>query len=130
MLVLFGQLRVLLFVSLVAALVHVTWSGVLAYAVGQLYPHRLINVRAFNNDPAAFAPLAASLMKGAADKRLIVFVGSSWTFGYDYRESIVFTRHVARALPDAAVVNVSLLAGSTFNMPERVACALASAERE
>jgi hypothetical protein len=116
------------FAALAACAIHVAWTTVILLSIEHNYRHRLFNLRKIeaSNIHIPYTGFVASLVQHAGS-RPIVFIGSSFTFGYDYSEDFIFTRKVAAALPGTPVVNASMLAWNVFGMMETTLCALTQA---
>jgi hypothetical protein len=115
-------------VIVAACATHLVWTTAVLLSIESSYQHRLFNLRKIeaNNIHIPYTGFVTSLIQHAGN-RPIVFIGSSFTFGYDYSEGLIFTRKVAASLPEKTVVNASMLAWNIFGMFETTLCALTQA---
>jgi hypothetical protein len=99
----------------VAVLTHVGFSGFLALLTEHCFAHRMVNIRALENqDMKARTELIASFLNAVRrdERPLIGFFGSSFSFGYPFPPSAPMSGETCSAFPDHRVVNVSVLGAS------------------
>jgi len=109
-----------------AALAHVATSVLAAAALRELYPHRIYDVRKWSDDAVASFRLVGSFLNENAvpqDRPVIVFAGSSVTFGYRFPEQVTFARLFADRHQDARVLNVSIIAADVSAVNDWIVCA-------
>jgi hypothetical protein len=114
-----------------AVAAHLVWSlSVAAYLAGA-YDHRLPNVRKLADTVGNWVPMAEVYAKtfGNSDKATVLFIGSSFSFGYSYADSIIFSRALAQLAPDASVANISIVGADQNGLSSVVGCALKDAGR-
>jgi hypothetical protein len=90
--------------ALAAVLAHLAFAGGIAAALYWGYPHRIYDVRNWPNDKEIGALVTAFLHTRPSD---VVFVGSSFTFGYPWQEPVIFSRLVGRGT-NVSVVGTDL----------------------
>lgn len=118
--------RFLLGGIIAATVVHVATSVVAVWGLYVLYPHRIYDVRRWSDDAAASFRLVGTYLAENAvrrDRPLIVFAGSSVTFGHQFHESVIFTRLFADRHATAAVLNVSIIAADVSAVNDWIVCA-------
>ena len=107
-----------------AGALHLGWSGVLAAIVARGYQHRAPNITTIEG-PERFALLGRFIAHEAAAAQarpFLAFVGSSFTYGYPWRESAIFSYRYAERHPQAKVVNLSMLSADTTSLNDWIFC--------
>jgi hypothetical protein len=105
---------------------HVLWSALLSAALTAGYRHRVFDVRRWDGpwaDTTELLARFASVRGRALGRRMVVFVGSSFTYGYAWQEPVIYSRRFAELRPDAAVINLSVI-GADTTVSEWALCGL------
>ena len=90
------------------------------------YGHRIFDVRRFSNDAVVNFLLVGTFLKSTTMNRnrpVIVFAGSSVTYGYHWHERVTFANLFASRHSTATVVNASIIAGDVSAMNDWIVCA-------
>lgn len=109
---------------------HFIWSAAVVGALNEYYDHRVLNVRNVENLGREWEDLTTSFSAekfNAArikQKPLIMFVGSSVTYGFPWQESVVFSKLVANALPRYEVANLSIVGAGMRGLTDFATCYL------
>lgn len=112
---------------------HLLWSWAMTALLSSAYDHRIFDVRRWPADlpRPAVAELVAAFVRdhAAADKPVTMFVGSSFTFGYPWSESVVMSKRYAEQHGEARVLNVSVLGAGLEVLNRSILCGLRAAGR-
>ena len=112
---------------------HVIWSLAMTELLATAYDHRIFDVRRWPVDlpRPAVAELVAAFVRdrAVADKPVTVFIGSSFTFGYPWSESVVMSKRYAQQHAGARVLNVSVLGAGLEVLNRSILCGLRAAGR-
>ena len=112
---------------------HLLWSWAMTALLATAYDHRIFDVRRWPADlpRPAVAELVAAFVRdrAAADEPITMFVGSSFTFGYPWSESVVMSKRYANEHPDTRVLNVSVLGAGLEVLNRSILCGLRAAGR-
>jgi hypothetical protein len=115
--------------------IHFAWSAIIVGMLRIFYEHRIINVRKIDNvglnwENFTTAFVSEAIKNSTSEKiPLAMFVGSSVTYGFPWPESVIYTKLVARELPDWAVVNLSIPGVGMRAMTDFATCALTANRR-
>lgn len=116
-------------ISILAA--HVLWTGLIVFLLQHYYDHRLINIRklkSFEETGTDFSTafFHTAVTESANGKHAVVFLGSSFTYGYPWQEGVVFSRVAARSLPGMKFANLSIIGAGIRDLTEHARCARAT----
>jgi hypothetical protein len=109
-----------------AAVAHLVIGLVVLTSLRVLYPHRVFDVRQWSDDVVASFRLIGTYLKSNArggDRPVLLFAGSSVTFGYPWHERFVFSRLVANQRPDYRMLNGSIIAADVSGINDWIVCA-------
>jgi hypothetical protein len=112
--------------ALAAGVAHLVVGLTVLASLYVLYPHRIFNVRQWSNDVVASFRLIGTYLNANArrrDRPVLLFAGSSVTFGYPWNERFVFTRLVANQRPDYRMINGSIIAADVSGINDWIVCA-------
>ena len=116
----------LLIAALCAAVMHLAESAVVAMTLDGAYRHRVFDVTRATAAATDRYRLLGSFLKSRQRMLAspsVTFAGSSFTFGYPWPESMVFSRLFASERPDVAVLNVSMLSADVASVNDWILCA-------
>jgi hypothetical protein len=130
-----AALRYALALLLVAAGAHIAWSATVAALLQALHGHRVPNVRKVENIGTRWEDIASTFVvqaRAAARERgrpLMLFLGSSVTWGHPWKEDAIFTHAIAARLPQWQVANLSIVGVATRGLTDFATCALPGSSR-
>jgi hypothetical protein len=110
-----------------AAAVHVLFAALLVFGIQATYRHRVFDVTRLPIDPIQrYELIGTFLREHASDPRpSVLFAGSSFTYGFPWRETAIFSRAFADAHRDRHVMNASLLSADVSSINDWILCAAA-----
>jgi hypothetical protein len=109
--------------ALGAVAMHLLWSSVLAAIVDHFYRHRAPDISRV--DGSYRFELFGRFMaheRSRTQRPIVAFVGSSFTYGYPWQESVIFSRRATGLFPEAMVLNLSMLSADTSSLNDWVFC--------
>lgn len=113
--------------AIVAALcLHASMAIAVTAGLRALYPQRIFDVRQWPDNPAeAFRLVGMFLNENArpTGRPVIVFAGSSVTYGYPMDDRVTFAHLFANARPHAKVLNTSIVAADVSAVNDSMICA-------
>jgi hypothetical protein len=129
----FSPWRVAGLMVVLACVAHLAWSSAMTELLASSYDHRIFDVRRWPSDLSR--PAVAQLVAAFAEDRLrgsdrrpsTVFIGSSFTFGYPWQESVVFSTRYAELRPDERVLNISVIGAALEVLNRGVLCGVRDA---
>lgn len=104
---------------------HLIFSGGLALSVRLVNRHRIFDVTRLPGPPVdRFRLIGAFLRAGVSGSRrpVVLFAGSSFTFGYPWRERLIFSRLFADRRTDVTVLNASVLSADVSTLNDWIVC--------
>jgi len=113
-------------VVVAAVLSHLLASAAVAGSLYALHSHRIFDVRRFSDDAVANFNLVGTFLiaRATANKSpLVVFAGSSVTFGHLWHEKVTFAGLHGNRHPEKTVLNASIIAGDVSAMNDWLVCA-------
>jgi hypothetical protein len=122
-----------LLLAVVAA--HLAWSAAVAGLLGALNDHRVANMSKIANLGTRWEDLASSfvtrtLAKARAQGRpVMMFLGSSVTWGHPWQESVIFTRVAAERLDGWKLANLSIVGAGMRGLTDFATCAINAQHR-
>jgi hypothetical protein len=130
-----ASIRYLLALLIAVAVAHVVWSAAVVGGLRSVFVHRVPNLATMTeNGPerevigSAFV-VETHISAQRERKPLMMFLGSSLTWGYPWQQDVIYTRIVADRLIGWKVVNMSMLAIGTRGITDFMTCALGPARR-
>ena len=111
---------------LAAAVAHLVIGLTVLTSLSVLYPHRVYDVRQWSDDAVASFRLIGTYLNANArrrDRPVLLFAGSSVTFGVPWHERFVFSRLVANQRPDYQMLNGSIIAADVSGINDWIVCA-------
>lgn len=91
---------------------HVIWSAILATALAAGYRHRVFDVRRWGGPTSDSVDLVSRFFakRGQpSDKPQVLFLGSSFTYGYPWQEDVIYSHVFASLRTEFDVLNVSVI---------------------
>jgi hypothetical protein len=131
-------MRILKFISALVVVFlcfHILWSSVVVVAFRTIYSHRIFDITKISNVGEEWESFTSSffghMMRVAygEKKPLVLFIGSSVTFGYSWQESVIYTKLVSESFPDWKVSNLSVIGVGMRAMTDFVTCAIRPGSR-
>jgi hypothetical protein len=128
-------LRYVLAVILAVALAHLSWSAGIVSLLHHFYGHRVANVVKTRDLGSEREDLASSFVAESrararrSGRPLLMFLGSSVTYGYPWQEAVIFSTRVAQILPDRTVANLSVIGEGTRWLSYIAHCTIDSTRR-
>jgi hypothetical protein len=104
-------------VVITTVITHVVWSYGVALVLERTYRHRIMDLRRWSGrDQSASAQreLLARFLDlevRRANRPTVVFLGSSFSFGYPWQERVILSRRYSELRPDQTVLNASVTGG-------------------
>jgi hypothetical protein len=123
-------LKPLLLIGVSALVAHLLWSAVIVGFLGHYYSHRLINIRKMENIGNQWQDMSSAfvttvLSEATIEKKpLVLFIGSSVTFGYPWQERVIFSRIVSERFTNLKVANLSVIGADMSKLNDYVTCSL------
>ena len=111
--------------TLFAGLTHLAAAVLVASSLSWLYPERIYDVRQWPVDAGSGLGLVGSFLRASvtADRPVLVFAGSSVTYGYLWPERVTFAHLVAAAHPEMRILNSSIIGADVSGVNDWVICA-------
>lgn len=101
------------------------FSGTMTLGFELLYRHRIFDSRRLSGEPVDRFRMIGSFLRARTRDRsqpVLAFAGSSFTFGYPWQESVIFSRLFATARRDRRVINASMPAGDISSVNDWIIC--------
>ena len=101
-------------------------SAAVAASLHAMHSHRIFDVRRFSNDAVANFRLVGTFLNSRAKTGrhpIVVFAGSSVTFGHLWHERVTFAGLFADRHAAATVLNASIIAADVSAMNDWIVCA-------
>lgn len=108
-----------------ACAAHVVFSGAVTLGIEGVYRHRIFNVSRLSGEPVDRFRMIGSFLRARTQNRsqpVVAFAGSSFTFGYPWQESAIFSQLFANARPDRPVINASVYSGDISSVNDWIVC--------
>ncbi len=107
-------------------LTHLGWSLFLTVLTKATYDHRAPNVRNLKNATKDWSPMLGAFIGSTANGNdpTILFVGSSFTFGYSFDDGVVFSRYVQNKFHKMDVLNISVIGRKTSDYIDIFPCSI------
>jgi hypothetical protein len=128
-------LRFLLTLVVLMLSFHIAWSAVVVTALRSFYEHRIVNVRKMPNVDRKWESFSSSFIGEAIQdaveqqKPLLMFAGSSVTYGYPWQEDVIYTKLVKNNFSDWKVSNLSIIGVGMKALTDFATCALSLESR-
>lgn len=122
--------HVLIAVASAALVAHIGWSAMVVGLLDNFYDHRIFNLRKAKNPGRDWEAMSAAFLHQVLEdttknkRPAVLFLGSSFTYGYPWQEPIIFSSMAAKRLPDWRVANLSLIGGDIAGILGFTTCAL------
>lgn len=122
-----AQLRRFMLTAVAAAAVaHLVAAIAVTASLHLLYPHRIFNVRNFSDTPVEGFQLIGTYFNETtrrAERPVVVFAGSSLSYGYMWDERVTFPYLFGATRPAAKVLNASIIAADVSAVNDWIVCA-------
>lgn len=105
---------------------HLLTSVAVAGSLYAMHSHRIFDLRRFSNDAVANFRLVGTFLNARATGErhpIVVFAGSSVTFGFLWDERVTFAGLFAERHPSDTVLNASIIAADVSAMNDWIVCA-------
>lgn len=116
-------------VAVFGLIAHGVWSATVALLLSRFYDHRLINIvkikpldNFWEEISLAFVDEVVTAARNQ-NKRSLIFVGSSLTYGYPWQEPVIFSRIFAAKKPNLRVGNLSYIGADMGGQLDWTTCA-------
>src|SRR5918994_909340 len=96
---------------------HLVWSYGVALVLERTYRHRIMDLRRWSGREQGVSAQRELLARfldlevRRANRPTVVFLGSSFSFGYPWQERVILSRRYSELRPDQAVLNASVTGG-------------------
>lgn len=125
--------RVIGMLAVTMCAAHLVWSLAMTELLASSYDHRIFDVRRWPSDLSR--PAVSQLVAAFAEDRLrtsdprpsTVFIGSSFTFGHPWQESVVMSQRYAELRLRESVLNISVIGAGLEVVNRAVLCGVREA---
>ena len=115
--------------------IHLLWSATVVGLFRLVYDHRVMSVVKMLNVGREWEDFTASfsgeIIKRARKEKkpLVMFVGSSVTYGFPWQERIIFTRLISDEMSDFKIANLSIIGVGMRAITDFATCAIGQKHR-
>jgi hypothetical protein len=123
-------LRYVFAALLAVAVVHLACSAAVVIILRTHFAHRAPNIATMTQDGPEREVIASAFTVESfrrtmrSGKPMLMFLGSSVSYGYPWQEPVIFTRQVAEALPRRETVNLSIVGAHMRALTDFATCAI------